>query len=363
VLLGAVIATMGAAASAASCQLVAGLDGDFTQAPDGGADAEADAGAPLCQPATYPDPPGGTDDGNDVGTIVVAMHNIDLGDMMTTPGYDLDHTCTCTGDAGPTCVGTGSATSYCDGPGGIDNATGKLLTILATPLGGTLGSQAFTKKINEGLWSVIIKIEGYNGEKDDPEVVVTMYATPGLGAAPNWNGNDSWPILDTSFDANMMPRYRSTGAYVNDHVLVSAAPSVPLTFAGTQSTITINVTGLVATGTIAKVNGGYRLVNATLAGRWALSDVFASVSSYRDDNGLPLCTDKMPTYSVLKGLVCADADITVDSMAPKTAPCDALSFGMSFNADPVIFGPIVAAPAPSPGCPMATDPALDSCSK
>lgn len=352
-------------AAIASCQLVAGLDADFVPAPDAGApDAEADGGPTGCMAATYPDPPGGTDDGKDVGSIVVALHTVDVGDMATTPGFDLDHACTCTEDAGPTCVGPGSPTLYCDAPGGIDNQTAKIFKLLQIPLGsGSIGSQAFTNKINDGRWTLLIKIDGYNGEPDDPEVQVSLYSPLGLGAPPKWDGTDSWPVLSTAFDANGDPVYKATGAYVHDHVLVAAIPTIPMHFAGLTEQITVTVSTAVLTATLAKLPGTFRLVNGTVAGRWAITDVFQALSSYRDGNDMPLCTDAALAYTTLKSAVCSDADILVDDTRPKSSPCDALSFGMGFSADPALIGPKAPPPTPSPGCPMATDPAYDSCAK
>jgi hypothetical protein len=53
-------------------------------------------------------------------------------------------------------------------------------------------------------------------------------------------------------------------------------------------------------------------------------------------------------------------DLAGDPAGPD-AGCDALSFGMSFEAYPIQLGAAEPLPAPSGGCPAATDPLTDTC--
>ncbi len=207
-LLGAALAALSMGAAGASCQIVAGLDGNFRAAPDAGGDAgAADAGPAGCQEATYPSPPGGTDDGTSVPSIVVAVHTVNLGDMGTIPGYDLDNTCTCTDDAGPTCAGRSNQQGlYCDAPGGVDNQFAKIIQLIELPLGtASFSSSAFSAKANEGMWTLLVQIDGYNGAKDDPAVSVSLFPCPGLGVTPKWDGTDSWAVLNTDVDSTGAP--------------------------------------------------------------------------------------------------------------------------------------------------------------
>ncbi len=367
-LLGAMTASLAAVTAASSCQAIAGLDGNFQPAPDGGpagdagADTGPDTGPAGCVSATYPDPPGIPDDGNDAGTISLAVHTVDLGDMGTVPGYDLDHTCTCTGDAGPTCIGRSMTPStYCDAPGGVDNQFAKVVQLIEIPLGSTISSSTFTAKAEAGYWTLIILVTGYNGEKDDPSVQVALYPCAGLGAMPQWDGTDSWPVLATAVDMGA-PVYVSNGAYVADHTLVATVPKVPVTFAGEKETLTLTLSGAVLTGQLVQSNGVWRIIQGTLAARFALTDFFQALSTYRDNNGMPLCSNSGFIYDTAKTSVCNDADILVDPTQPISTTCDALSFGMGFTADPAVLGPVVPVPTPTPGCTAAMgDPATDSC--
>jgi hypothetical protein len=368
-----------AAAAAASCQIVAGVDGNFTLAPpdaghdtgvgaggaatDGGPpDAPPDTGPTGCVSSTYPDPPGGTDDGTDVGPIVVAVHSVDLGDTGgTVPGFDLDHTCTCIDDGGPSCVGSSMMTSlYCDVGGGVDNQFSKFIALAAVALPNSIGSSTFSTTANNGDWSLLLQIDGYNGKADDPAVTVSFLPAAGFGSPPKWDGSDLWPVLQTAFDASGQPLYVSNGAYVAGHTLVATVPTVPITFAGAKSTLTLSLSGAVLVGTLGNTNNVWRL-QATLAARLGQKDLFAALSSYRDRTGAPLCTTSGFVYQTAKTTFCTDPDITLDSTLPPTAPCDAISFGMGVTADPAQVGPKVPVPMPTPGCPAGTDPSDDTC--
>jgi hypothetical protein len=345
----------------AGCQIVAGLDGDFREADAGAADAGADASS-GCASATYPDPPGGKDDGVDIGPVVVAVHSMDIGDMNKVPGYDLDHVCTCTADAGPSCVGRAtSPATYCDEPGGVDNQAAKIFKLASLVFGAGFDSQSFTTKINDGRWSLLIVLTGYNGESDDPSVQVALYPSPGIGAPPLWDGSDSWPILTSSRDAMGNPLFVSKGAYVSNKTLVATVPTAPMTFAGDKQRITIQLSAAVLTGSLTHVLGQWHIANGVLAGRWSLAQTFQSISSYRDDSGNPICTDATASYNPIKKQICSNADILVDDTQPNSTMCDAISLAMGFNADPALIGSSVAPQPPSNACPAATDPANDSC--
>jgi hypothetical protein len=369
IVLGAGLAVLGALAMAASCESVAGLDQDFRAAPDAGppptdagAAGDAEAGPGVCVPATYPDPPGIPDDGNDVGPLTVAVYSIDLGDTGNAVGYDLDHVCTCIDDGGPSCAGRASTLStYCDVGEGVDNQFGKIVTMLEIAIPG-FDSAAYSMKAQDGTWSLLVQVTGYNGEKDDPTVQVAIYPCSGLGTTPKWDGTDSWPILQTAVDADGGAAYASNGAYVSDQTLVATVPSVPIQLGGTKQTLTITLSGAVLTGKLVESNGSWRLIQATLAARIHLSDFFQAISTYRDNTGTPLCTDGGFIYSSLKTQVCNSADVLADPTQPISTTCDSISFGMGFTANAALLGPIVMPPALTAGCPPATDPANDSCS-
>lgn len=334
--------------------------------PDAVHDAAVEAGPPHCG-KTYPDPPvAETDGGADISnTLVLALHAVDLGEgEASPPGYDLDNKCTCFEDAGPTCV---SPNQHCDAPDGIDNAGAALINLVSTAVGSAnFGSSYFSTKAHEGRWTLLIQVTGYNGLADDPSVSVALFPSKGLGAmSPKWDGSDAWPVIASSVmnDAVTMPIYTSKGAYVANHVLVATMPSVSLTIAGDTNTITMKLTSGVLTGTLASLGTLWRIADGTIAGRWYEPDIFAALSSYRDNKGKPICTDLGFTYSVAKGQICNGLDILKDLSGAKSLPCDSLSVGIGFHADAAKLGAVTPLPMATPGCLMATDPLYDNCSK
>lgn len=353
-----------AAAVVQSCALpdfaVAGADGG----PDASDDAAMEAGPGHCG-KTYPDPPGGTD-APISNTVVLALRSVDLGEgEANPPGYDLDKQCTCYMDAGPTCV---SPYQHCDAPDGVDNGGAALINLVSIATGGAnFGSTYFSNKAEQGRWSLLVQVTGYNGQANDPKVDVALFPSKGLGAAtPKWDGSDAWPVDAASVTNGdlAMPVYKSAGAYVSNHVLVAAMPSVSLTISGEVNTITMKLSEGVLTGTLASFGGTFRITDGVVAARWYEPDIFAALSSYRDSKGKPLCTDLGFTYSTAKGAICNGLDILKDQGGAKSLPCDSLSVGIGFHADPAKLGAVTVPPMPTPGCATpATDPINDSCSK
>lgn len=328
--------------------------------PDAG-DADAEAGPPACG-KTYPDPPSVADQPID-STFILALRTIDLGENEPTPpGYDLDHQCTCTNGVGPSCV---SPKMHCDALDGVDNASAQLIALVQLGLGaGNFGSSYFSTKASEGAWSFLIQVSNYNGTPDDPSVDVALFPSTGLGGkAPLWDGTDAWNVTNASVMNGDMtkPVYTSKGAYVTNNMLVAAIPSVALTISGGQETITITVTGGVLTGTLTGPPGHREITDGILAARWKEHDIFAALSSYRDPNQKPICTDIGFTYTTAKQAICDGLDILADATGAKSLPCDSLSLGLGFKAQEALIGGVSPPPTPTPGCPPSTDPANDHC--
>jgi hypothetical protein len=322
----------------------------------------------VCTSKEPPAPPSGPDvPGNEVFTL--ALRTVDLGETdPVPPGYDLDHTDTCCGEAGPTCV---SAKQHCDYAGGIDDNARVLMKAIeqADPTG--FGSVAFSQEAEEGIWSLLIQLSGYaqapdGGVADDPAVQVDLFPSPGtISGAPLWTGNDSWKVLASSVgDGGLAnPLYRSLGAYVVNHVLVAGLPEMAVTMSGSgQQTITVTLTSGVLTGTLVPYpGGGFQISDGVIAGRWAEHNIFLALSSYRNDQGQPTCVGSFG-YAIAKSDICDGLDLLADESQPPTLPCDSLSMGFGFTAVPILpLSTIVPPAVPSAGCPPATDPANDSC--
>jgi hypothetical protein len=356
---------LGACAVFALAQFDACVLPDFTLdagSPEVDAGSDAPVGPPGCNEVFYPGPPM-VQDGPSNPPIVVAIHTIDIGDMGNTWGYDLDRVCTCFDDAGPTCV---SPSLHCDDDGGIDNVAPELFGLVSAVLpSNAFSSSLFSSEANGGQWTLLLRIENWNGQPDDPAVDVAVFTTPGFGATPTWDGSDVWQPSEASATLDggvLVPSYVSEGAYVSGGVLVAAMPTVALNIAGADNRITLQFVGGVITGKLGQSGGLWRLTDGVIAARWPTKQIFQAVSSFRNNQGLPVLCTNAPLYQDAKNDICNYADILADGTLPESVACDSVSIGIGFTADQAQLGdtpkPL---PAPTPGCPAATDPANDSC--
>src|SRR5205807_960876 len=133
-------------------------------------------------------------------------------------------------------------------------------------------------------------------------------------------------------------------------------PSSAFTLGGSGvSTVSVKLTGGMVTGTLIQSDaGGFAIRDGVLAARWALADIFASLSSYRDSNGAPICKGTV-AYNFGKSTICGSADILSTTGGPSD-PCDALSFGIGFTADPARIGAALTPTKPAISCPDGGDP-------
>jgi hypothetical protein len=385
-----------------SCGLV--LD-DFQKvaAPmDAGSDVDA---APLgCQSISYPDPPeGAPDNPSDAIEFTGAVRTIDLGeggDKTNPVGLNLDKFCTCLGE-GPSCKDPPFATKedHCDDKGGVDNAASRLFAALGLALPvDKFGSAFYSNKAEEGFWTLLLRVTGYNGELDDPRVTVAIYGPAGLQASsksgmgstdggggagasdpcqtdpdagpivetiPCWNGHDVWRVGETSVGPSKSvdePLYFDENAYVSKGTLVASVTETTLSLGGATSYLGIKLTAGTIVGAIQapQVDGlGFRIVNGTLAARWKTADIFQTLSTFSSD-GENLCKDDEPVYSLFKERVCGFVDIS-STLGGATLVCDSISFGMRFSTFPVKLGDIGPVLGKTTTCPAEFDPANDKC--
>jgi len=372
----------------------------------GGGDGGA-GGLDPCSSARFPGPPASSDGGGDSVSFVVAFRSIDFGeeavqmkDGSSRPGlgYDLDGRCTCVEPGESSCVAP--ADDQCDGFGGIDNSISVLFETAAA-FSENFRSSYHSANAENGDWSILVRVEGYNGLANDDQVRVSLFTSSGLNEnpcytgddrIPDWDGSDQWPVMTASLEPLMgaggggggpqiggsgtngtyicgdedeetkgnfsvsQPKFFDELAYVNGGILVASLPEAGLVLDGDGGAI--DLTAGFLTGRLRQEAGSWFVDDGTLAGRWASRDAFVAVSSL--GSGGTLCTDDT-LYQTLKQAVCDAQDITSQISGP-TAPCNAVSFGMAFSAEPAQLGFVY---VPEPGndtmCPPATDPANDTC--
>ncbi|MBW2458071.1 MAG: hypothetical protein JRI68_26440, partial [Deltaproteobacteria bacterium] len=145
-----------------------------------------------------------------------------------------------------------------------------------------------------------------------------------------------------------------------DGVLVAALPQAGLVLSNNDSVTEFHLVQGYLTATIEGDNQtGWSLTGGQLVGRWKLEDFFKTVRTITS-GGDPLCIGNN-IYEMLKTAVCTFPDIHSE-LLPPTEPCDAISFGMGFEAEPAQLGFIIVAETSNiDPCPGATDPTNDTC--
>jgi hypothetical protein len=89
--------------------------------------------------------------------------------------------------------------------------------------------------------------------------------------------------------------------------------------------------------------------------------VFAALSSFRGQGTLTKICKNDLAYTFVKPRLCSSRDILTDPVQPASSPCDALSFGLGFTADPALLGGVLPAAMPVPVCDPGQDPIDDTC--
>jgi hypothetical protein len=330
----------------------------------------AEGGPELCPHAVAPSPPEQKNLGG-VETFVVAWRKLLLQgnpDPGAAPiGLDLDKLCTCQGEPSSCVAPAGQPDGgACDGEDGRDLASSGLLGILGKALNKDDLGVFYSGFAEKGVWGVLLRVSGYNGEANDDEVRLEWYVSAGFGALPLWDGSDAWPIsskslMDGSMNLNE-PRYVDPLAYVKDGMLVASLPEGAVVFAGGMTNLELRLTAGTLMGRIEKGANGYSIVDGNIATRMRLADAFLMVSSFRSDEGLAFCTNDIVWTQLIRPQICRAPDIQVGAIEPNK-PCDAISFGIGFDAYPAQLGNVVPVLPPAGGCPPEFDPINDSCDK
>jgi hypothetical protein len=341
---------------------------------------EQPADTKTCERFTVPPRTGMGDDSAGSIEFVVAVREYDHGDLVPgSPtgralemGFDLDMKCTGLGGEGPSCIKTRPPSGQeSDGPGGRDNELGAFLasrTALGAPSGTTQGN----RDLERGYITMVFRVRGYNGQRDDPQVEVAQFAASvnGEGAltdqngaipAPRWDGTDVWQAFDSWVDVDATgrlstehPRDVDANAYVTDGRLVAQfdefhIPSMTLS----QAKVTAR---------IRSADNRWFLTEGTTGGRLSLDELLWSSDYTVKDEDPPrfICTDH-PGYPAYKEFICALADISDMGPDDGSAECDAVSWAWEFpRTQPVSLSGVFVQQIEY-DCPFDTSPKRDNC--
>ena len=356
----ALLAASGGLVAVDGCTIVNGLTvpvdagpGALVDAPSEANDGDSGDGCNHAVPPPRPTSP----DGPDVAPVIGVAKRI----LLSTPngevpvGYDLDDVCT-TDKASETCTGD---KPHVDPPGGIDNNAGDLFNLVKTK---TDVEQRINDGIDLGKTTLLFRLSNYNGTPNDPNIVFSVYASPGLldgsgqSVAPKFVESEAWALDSSQFTqlSPDLPTTTTTG-YVSGGVVVAFLASTSI---GLSSSFAASLKSTVLTANLDLTGPKPLMKDGIIAGRWPASDLLKVIARQRtSDAGKALCDDPI-NYAVAKAVICADLDIMVDRIADRSGlACNATSASIRFVAAPASLGQKRATPPDEP-CP--TFPS-DSC--
>ena len=365
--------------------------GDLADLTAGHADtgtADADAGAPDAAVCTHAGPPERptTPDGPSIETQQFAVDAIrffdDDNDAGAPPlvGLDLDRTCTCP-EPGSCVPPADAGAAKCDLSDGRDNAAGPLLALFSTLAQGS-GPERMVKQIKAGLFDLLVSVQGWNGQADDPSVIVGVQLSSGVegvatdaGAPPRFDGTDVWTVTPSSLlggvdivgrDCRTLATpcisvRADTAAYVRGGVIV-AHLDVPLPIESGTGVLEIDFASATLSAHIFPSGPSYRLTGE-VAGRWPADKVlgtFARTPNPTDGRALCSTDAGLQIYALARAQVCSSLDLATSPAADRTgATCDALSNTLSFTASHATLGTVFERPRGPEQCPGF----VDSCAK
>jgi hypothetical protein len=365
---GACAATVVALAFGLSHCALKGFERGGPSSGTGGGGGEA----PSCALALPPPPPGVADSGESL-EVVVALRTLRLlDDGSDTLGFDLDGLCSCSDGAPPSCVpdeGAASLMSYCDAAGGRDRAMSSLFALLSGAMLIEEPNSFFSQAADRGEWSLLVRVVGYNGLADDPEVTVALYAvsTPTGLSGRAWDGSDAWPVSDDSVgdDENGVPtldkpRFVDPSAHVTGGVLVARPTAGEMRLAGPDARMALSFERALLSGRLEPdARGSFALRAATLAAVVPVDELFAIYGSVRRIDGAPLCSDD-PDHDAARTALCRAPDLRLAPGGP-ASPCDGISLAIGFDAEPARLGAVMASEAPTESCAPGVDPSAERC--
>lgn len=358
----------------AACQLIGGFD-DYGPAPSssvgGGVGGSGGDNTNVCALAGPPErstEPGGTGD----QSFVLAVRSFDFGEDELTGdfGFDRDGACTCsTALAGCPCATSVAGcqlqdhdTNDCDDEGGIDASSRRIVRFLAgnDP---SLASPPLTAAAEDGDWTLLFRVRGYNGEANDDAVSLAVLSAGGpVQASPcnpdsraeaRWDGQDHWPInAGTLFPGArladcglvVVPISVDMNAYVVDNHLVARLGALLLK---PPWGVEIRIDDVIVDLPLVADGNTWRVKDGVLSGQWSLEDLLRAVAQSAERRSQPLC-GVTAAEELAMGLICPYLDLNESAEDNR---CDAASYVLMVDAEAAQLGEAVEVPT----IPLACD--------
>jgi hypothetical protein len=359
----------GAFLGAAACSNILGIR-ELTNFVEAGVEAgpDVEAGPFVCEPAHPPTRGGGNGDGP---PLILAFNLISGGleqNVKTDFGWDLDDHCTCQDTVKPeACVRPNpNAPETCDRPNGRDLA-GNLALRQATTLVAGVSDTNLAAQLEAGKFGAVMIVRNYDGSLNDSSVRVDFAPSYGTVSVPDGgvpavdgkgklvpvalkhDGTDVWsfaPQFATKNGGLLDAIARDDNAYVRGGVLVANFKTawVVVQFDLTNGNpLAIRVDDVIVSANVSKTAKGIELVDGRIGGRSSISTMLQSFEVWSDPTGVgDMCPNTGSiAFSAIQGGLCRNRDIRgFKSEDGKGLPCDAISFGIAFGAEPaLLYGP------------------------
>jgi hypothetical protein len=369
-----VVAVAAVLAAAAACQGLIdirdrshGASGADAGATEAGADG--DTARPACLPQLPPEPPALADDPNDDVDLTFALDRLTIDDP--NAGYDLDRQCTCQGDSDEGSCRGHRVTCDVDGGRGVDNALAQIFRVASAANAG-LGNSSpenVQRRILAGEFTVVARVQRYNGVRNDRRLRYITYVSNGTVMAVDDAGLDAGTVpLSTDGGENRMtidpasvrfpdaavpwdqPTEFNDDAYIRDETLVVKIGRGRIGFGELQ----MDVTDATLTGRL--LRSPWRIEEGRITGRLATSTFLRALGAIQPGGQGSYVCPGSAAFEVVKVFACPGQDIRSDpQLDNRGQDCDALSFGLGFHAvsativgvrarDPVVNGCADASP-------------------
>lgn len=334
-----------------ACTIINGL----TVGQDGGAVGDAaDGGDSAVDPCvhTYPPAPRPPEPNSLPGSELFVAVATDVsfgidGGAFEAISFDLDGLCTCFPHE-DTCKPNLGEKTKCDQlGGGQDNAAQELFRQAKNA---SLDLQQDAKEsVEKGGRAILIRVDGYNGLPNDPEVSVSVLVSPGHFVAdvktqPSYSTADLWSVdMKAVYDKGgiLIPFDTKTG-YVVDGTLVVGPISISVPVADVAL---LTVSAAVLVGKIEPApGGGFTLGEARFAGRWSNTEAAKVLGSFERQTGTGAICDgtddqNVGLYKFFKQSVCQASDLRALPKDDRQGlACDAISMAVTFKGKPASLG-------------------------
>ncbi len=242
--------------------------------------------------------------------------------------------------------GAAPSSIYPDGNNGIDNAHGKLLLPILQGLFQDVSAQ-INQNIADGGGTFLLRVDGLGGSPSAVDLAARWYGAAPTNVPPKFDGND---VLLVTYESLIQPsdvdsaKSSFLGSYVNNYTVVAAPPTtavVRLGAAGLQMDLTVN-RAVITLESDASYSKGAGIVSGILYTEEYV-EMMRQIAGSLDPG---LCTGT--TFESLADQIRQASDILSDGSQDPNKTCDAISFGMGFEAVAAKLGAVAAPVPPSP---------------